>query len=69
VSQFSPSERTRYGVPLPRLHDYSRQNIISACHQSLRRLQTDYLDILQFHFSPARARVGTGLESSSQDRN
>jgi len=55
VSQFSPSERTRYGVPLPRLHDYSRDNIIAACHQSLRRLQTDYLDILQFHFSPARA--------------
>ncbi len=55
VSQFSPSERTRYGVPLPRLHDYSRDNIIAACHQSLRRLQTDYVDILQFHFSPAKA--------------
>jgi aryl-alcohol dehydrogenase-like predicted oxidoreductase len=23
-------------------------------HQSLRRLQTDHLDVLQFHFSPAR---------------
>lgn len=55
VSQFSPSERTRYGVPLPRFHDYSRHNIIAACHQSLRRLHTDYLDILQFHFSPAKA--------------
>jgi aryl-alcohol dehydrogenase-like predicted oxidoreductase len=42
-------------VPLPRFHDYSRQNIIAACHQSLRRLQTDYLDVLQFHFSPAKA--------------
>src|SRR5262249_33719245 len=37
-----------------RLHDYSRQNIIAAVHQSLRRLRTDYLDVLQFHFSPAR---------------
>ena len=55
VSQFSPSERTRYGVPLPRLHDYSRQNIIAACHQSLRRMRTDYLDVLQFHFSPAKS--------------
>ncbi len=55
VSQFAPSERTRYGVPLPRLHDYSRENMIAACHQSLRRMQTDYLDILQFHFSPAKS--------------
>jgi aryl-alcohol dehydrogenase-like predicted oxidoreductase len=54
VSQFSPSERTRYGTPLPRFHDYSRHNILAACHQSLRRLRTDYLDILQFHFSPAK---------------
>jgi aryl-alcohol dehydrogenase-like predicted oxidoreductase len=55
VSKFAPHERTRFGVPLPRLHDYSRKNIIDACEQSLRRLQTDYLDVLQFHFSPARA--------------
>lgn len=55
VTKFSPGERTRFGVPLPRLHDYNRQNIVDACHQSLRRLQTDYLDVLQFHFSPAKA--------------
>jgi aryl-alcohol dehydrogenase-like predicted oxidoreductase len=54
VARFSLSERTRFGVPLPRLHDYSRQNIIDACHQSLRRMKTDYLDVVQFHFSPAR---------------
>jgi len=54
VTRFSPSERTRFGVPLPRLHDYSRQNIVEACHQSLKRLKTDYLDVIQFHFSPAR---------------
>jgi len=55
VTKFTPSERTRFGVPLPRLHDYSRKNIIDAVHQSLERMQTDYLDIVQFHFSPARA--------------
>ena len=55
VTRFTPSERTRFGVPLPRLHDYSRQNIIDAVDQSLRRMQTDYLDVVQFHFSPARA--------------
>jgi len=54
VTKFSPSERTRFGVPLPRFHDYSRDNIINACDQSLRRLRTDYLDIVQFHFSPVR---------------
>jgi aryl-alcohol dehydrogenase-like predicted oxidoreductase len=54
VTRFTPSERTRFGVPLPRLHDYSRKNIIDAVHQSLRRMQTDYLDVVQFHFSPAK---------------
>lgn len=54
VTKFSPGERTRFGVPLPRLHDYSRDNIINACDQSLRRLKTDYLDVIQFHFSPAK---------------
>jgi aryl-alcohol dehydrogenase-like predicted oxidoreductase len=54
VTHFAPSERTRFGVPLPRLHDYSRKNIMDGVHQSLRRMQTDYLDIVQFHFSPAR---------------
>ena len=51
---FRPEERTRFGVPLPRFHNYSRDSIINACHQSLRRMRTDYLDIVQFHFSPAR---------------
>ena len=53
-SGFRPEERTRFGVPLPRFHDYSRVSIVDACHQSLRRMRTDYLDIVQFHFSPAR---------------
>jgi aryl-alcohol dehydrogenase-like predicted oxidoreductase len=51
---FRPDERTRFGVPQPRFHDYSRDSIMAACHQSLRRMKTDYLDILQFHFSPTR---------------
>jgi aryl-alcohol dehydrogenase-like predicted oxidoreductase len=54
VTRFAPHERTRFGVPLPRWHDYSRKNIMDAVHQSLRRMQTDYLDIVQFHFSPTR---------------
>jgi aryl-alcohol dehydrogenase-like predicted oxidoreductase len=54
VTKFTPSERTRFGVPLPQLHDYGRKNITDAVHQSLRRMQTDYLDVVQFHFSPAK---------------
>ena len=53
LSKFAPEERTRYGVPLPRLHDYSRNNIINTLDQSLSRLNTDYLDVLQLHFSPS----------------
>lgn len=55
VTQFAPHERTRFGVPLPQLHDYRRHNLIAAVHQSLRRMRTDYLDVVQFHFSPAKA--------------
>jgi aryl-alcohol dehydrogenase-like predicted oxidoreductase len=54
VTKFSPGERTRFGVPLPRLHDYSRQNIMDGVNQSLRRMKTDYLDVVQCHFSPAK---------------
>ena len=54
VSEFLPAERTRFGVPLPRLHDYSRENIIKTFDKSLRRMKTDYVDVLQFHFSPTR---------------
>src|SRR5215510_11136440 len=55
VTRFAPHERTRFGVPLPRFHDYRRPNLMAAVDQSLRRLHTDYLDVVQFHFSPARA--------------
>ncbi len=51
---FRPDERTRFGVPMPRFHNYTRESIVNACHQSLTRMRTDYLDIVQFHFSPAR---------------
>ena len=54
VTKFLPDERTRFGVPLPQLHHYNCDNIINACEQSLRRLKTDHLDIIQFHFSPGK---------------
>ena len=38
-------------------HVYTRENIIAGVEQSLRRMKTDYLDIVQFHGSPSRATL------------
>ena len=35
-------------------HDFSRANIRAGVEQSLRLMKTDYLDVVQFHVSPAR---------------
>src|ERR1051326_6417798 len=34
-------------------HVFTRENIIAGVEQSLRRLRTDYLDVVQFHASPS----------------
>ena len=38
-------------------HVYTRENIVAGVEQSLRRMRTDYLDIVQFHGSPSRAAL------------
>ncbi|HEY3057347.1 MAG TPA: aldo/keto reductase [Chloroflexota bacterium] len=40
------------GERLP--HVFTRANIIAGVEQSLQRLQTDYLDVVQFHASPSK---------------
>jgi aryl-alcohol dehydrogenase-like predicted oxidoreductase len=35
-------------------HVFTRDNIRAGVEQSLRRMRTDYLDVLQFHISPSR---------------
>jgi aryl-alcohol dehydrogenase-like predicted oxidoreductase len=35
-------------------HIFTRDNIAAGVEQSLRRLKTDYLDLVQFHASPSR---------------
>jgi len=35
-------------------HVFTRDNILKGVEQSLRRLRTDRLDVLQFHLSPSR---------------
>jgi len=36
-------------------HSFTRANIRAGVEQSLQRMQTDYLDVVQFHLSPSRA--------------
>jgi len=35
-------------------HVFTRDNVVAGVEQSLARLQTDYLDVVQFHASPSR---------------
>ncbi len=35
-------------------HVFTRENIIAGVEQSLTRMQTDYLDLVQFHASPSK---------------
>jgi aryl-alcohol dehydrogenase-like predicted oxidoreductase len=34
-------------------HVFTRENIVAGVEQSLRRMRTDYLDVVQFHSSPS----------------
>jgi aryl-alcohol dehydrogenase-like predicted oxidoreductase len=43
--------------PGPREHIFTRDNVRAGVEQSLRRMRTDRLDLVQFHASPARATL------------
>lgn len=36
-------------------HSFTRENVRAGVEQSLKRMNTDYLDVVQFHISPSRA--------------
>jgi aryl-alcohol dehydrogenase-like predicted oxidoreductase len=38
-------------------HVFTRDNILRGVEQSLARMHTDYLDVVQFHISPARKEL------------
>jgi aryl-alcohol dehydrogenase-like predicted oxidoreductase len=46
-------------------HVFTPENIVAGVEQSLRRLRTDYLDVVQFHHNPSRAQLEEhgGLEA------
>jgi aryl-alcohol dehydrogenase-like predicted oxidoreductase len=45
------------GTPRPLPHDFSPANVRAGVEQSLRRLGTDRLDLVQVHISPSRAEL------------
>jgi aryl-alcohol dehydrogenase-like predicted oxidoreductase len=42
---------------LGREHVFTRSNVRAGVEQSLRRMRTDYLDVVQFHASPPRSTL------------
>jgi aryl-alcohol dehydrogenase-like predicted oxidoreductase len=44
-------------TPPPYPHDYSPENVRADVEQSLRRLRTDRLDLVQVHMSPTKATL------------
>src|SRR3974390_370409 len=41
----------------PPRHTFTRQNVRAGVEQSLARMKTDFLDLVQFHMSPSRAEL------------
>jgi aryl-alcohol dehydrogenase-like predicted oxidoreductase len=62
------------GARPPFPHDYSPANVRAGIDQSLRRLHTDRLDLVQVHMSPSRAQleaedtVGTLMSAREQGK-
>jgi aryl-alcohol dehydrogenase-like predicted oxidoreductase len=48
------------GATPPFAHDYSGANVRAGVEQSLQRLKTDRLDLLQVHMSPSRQQMEVG---------
>ena len=38
-------------------HVFTAENILAGVNQSLARMKTDYIDVLQFHASPSKAQL------------
>jgi len=49
-----PLQQAAQPTPGPAPHVFTRDNVVAGVEQSLRRLQTDYLDVVQFHSSPSK---------------
>ncbi|MQY30623.1 aldo/keto reductase [Nocardia aurantia] len=47
-------------MPMPDTHDFGAANVRAGVEQSLTRLRTDRLDLVQVHLSPSRSELETG---------
>jgi len=52
--------------PFP--HDFSAANVRAGVEQSLRRLQTEHLDLVQVHMSPSRTELEAGGTVEEMER-
>jgi aryl-alcohol dehydrogenase-like predicted oxidoreductase len=55
-------------LPTPDTHDYSAENVRAGVEQSLARLQTDHLDLIQVHLSPPRSGMEAAGTIEALDR-
>jgi aryl-alcohol dehydrogenase-like predicted oxidoreductase len=53
LAQNPPSPRPGQRSP----HVFTPENIVEGVNQSLRRMRTEYLDLVQFHSSPSKAEL------------
>ncbi|MGN0997992.1 MAG: aldo/keto reductase [Faecousia sp.] len=57
---------TKFGVRVEKsgtVYDNSPEWIVTACENSLRRLNTDYIDIFQIHYRDGKTELSTVLET------
>ena len=54
--------------PTPDTHDFSAANVRAGVEQSLGRLRTDRLDLVQVHLSPSRSELETAGTIAELDR-
>jgi aryl-alcohol dehydrogenase-like predicted oxidoreductase len=55
VGEAASGQEQRPGFP--REHVFTRANVRAGVEQSLRRMRTDHLDVVQFHISPPRSTL------------